>query len=158
MAERLSNVVVGAEVQPPDAISFLTPGREQDDGYRAALAQLATDVESAQAWQHHVEHYQVGQRAIGQCKRLLATVRQDGPVALLAQRVADDVGDVAIVVDDQHVHSSSLARGSSTTNLAPCGALSSTRTEPPCRSTSDLTIASPRPLPASPRCCASRPR
>src|SRR5260370_16043697 len=157
VAERFGDVSVVAKVESPDPVSFFAARGQQDDWPRSAFTQLATDVEAAQPGQHDVEHDQVRQRPLGQRQGLFATVRQDRPVAFLAQRVADNVGNIAIVVDHENVHSSSLARGSSTTNRAPCGTLSSTRTDPPCRSTSDFTMARPKPLPASPRRCAPRP-
>src|SRR6266851_7225744 len=158
MAERLGDVVVRAEVEAPDAVRFFAARGQQDDRHWSTLTQLATDLKAAQPGQHNVEHDQIRQRSFGERQGFFATVRQDRPVALLAQRVANDVGDVAVIVDDENIHSSSLARGSSTTKRAPRGTPSSTRTDPPWRSTSDFTMASPRPLPASPRRCASRPR
>ena len=161
MAERLGHVVVGAEVEAPDAVGLFAARGQQDDRHGSALAQLAADVEAAQTGQHHVEHHQVGHRALGERQRLLAAVRQGGSVALLAQRVADDVGDVAVVVDDEDVHAFLVSR--SRAAIRPRTARRAARCPrraplPPCRSTSDLTMARPRPLPASPRCCASRPR
>src|SRR5258707_3274452 len=131
MAERLGDVVVRAEIESPDAVSFFPARGQQDDRHWSTFTQFATDLEAAQPGQHNVEHDEIRQRSFGEREGFFATVRQDRPVPLFAQRVANDVGDVAVIVDDENVHSSSLARGSSTPKRGPRGTLSSPSPVPP---------------------------
>ena len=42
--ERLDQVVVGAELEAEDAVDLVVAGREEEDGHRAAGADLAADV------------------------------------------------------------------------------------------------------------------
>jgi hypothetical protein len=55
--ERLGEVVVGAELQPDDAVEHLGARGEHQDGRRdAALPQRPAHVEPVAAGQHDVEH------------------------------------------------------------------------------------------------------
>ena len=60
-AERFHHIVVGPHLQPGDPVLLLAAGGEHDDGGIAPLAKPACDLQAADAWQHEVEHHQVGQ-------------------------------------------------------------------------------------------------
>ena len=61
-AERLGQVIVGAEVEAHDAVRFLGPRGDDDDGQiggRPVAAQHPAQLESAHTRQHHVENGQI---------------------------------------------------------------------------------------------------
>ena len=59
-AERLGQVVVGAELEPEQLVELVVAGREHHDRDRRVAAQLAGDVEAVEAGQAEVEDDQVG--------------------------------------------------------------------------------------------------
>ena len=59
-AERLDDVVVGAELEADDAVGLLAAGGEHDDRDARALAQRAADVVAGAVGEHHVEEDEVG--------------------------------------------------------------------------------------------------
>src|SRR5260370_42698943 len=78
-------------------------------------------------------------------------------VTFVLEHSAQGFADLGLVVhDEDSVHYdfmfdplAEVATGNSTTNRAPTGVFSSTRTEPWCSSTMRLTMASPNPVPRS---------
>ena len=65
-AERLDDVVVGAELEADDPIGFLTARGEHDDRHLRGSAQLAADVVAGAVRQHYVEQDEVGAEALRQ--------------------------------------------------------------------------------------------
>ena len=61
-AERLGQVVVGAEPEPEDLVALLALGRQHDDRDAALGAKLAADFQAVDLGQHQVEDHQVRRR------------------------------------------------------------------------------------------------
>lgn len=109
-AERLDEVVVGAEAEAADLVDVLALRRRHEDGHFALRADLAADGEAVEPRQHEVEH----DEAVGRVRRALCRRRGERrrqalpPVrgeidgeALRLEIVALELADVLIVLDDQ---------------------------------------------------------
>ena len=57
-AERFADVVIGAQIQPQQAVHFFDPGGDHDDRHRTETAQFLADVQTIPARQHQVEQDQ----------------------------------------------------------------------------------------------------
>ena len=99
--EGLDQVVVGAAVEAVDAILGLGPRGQHQDRHVALGAQAAADLDPVEAGQAEVEDDQVGDEAGGHVEGVDAVGGRLHLVALLAQRAAQDVGDLGVVLDDQ---------------------------------------------------------
>ena len=101
--ERLDEVVVGADVEPLDArLERVARGEHQDRHVVAVLAQAARDVDAVEPREPEVEHDQVGQERVRLVERLHAVGGELDVVAVEAQRALQDVGDLLVVLDDEH--------------------------------------------------------
>ena len=100
--ERLDEVVVGAAVESLDAVVGLGARGEDQDRDVALGAQPAADLDAVEPRQAEVEDDEVGDELLGRRERLLAVGRGAHLVALLAQGAAQHVGDLVVVLDDQH--------------------------------------------------------
>ena len=99
--ERLRQVVVGAGVEAADAVLGLGASGQHQDRHVALRAQAAADLDAVEAGQAEVEHDEVRDEAGGDVERLDAVGRGAHLVALVAQRAAQDVGDLLVVLDDE---------------------------------------------------------
>ena len=108
--ERLDQVVVGSRVEPLDPIVRLGAGGEDQDRRVALGAQAAADLDPVELRQPEVEDDEVGHEVLGQLERLHAIAGGAHLVALLAQGAPQDVGDLGVVLDDQHPAGDGLAR------------------------------------------------
>ena len=78
--ERLGQVVVGAAVEPGDAVlDRVARGQHQDRRPDAVVAQPAAGLEAVDARQHHVEHDRVVLGRAGHPQRVLAAARRRPP-------------------------------------------------------------------------------
>ena len=100
--ERLDQVVVGAAVEPADPVLGLGSRRQHQDRHVAVGAQPPADLDPVHARQPEVEHDQVRNEARGGVERLDPVAGSPHLVALVAQRAPQDVGDLLVVLDDQH--------------------------------------------------------
>ncbi len=105
-AERLRNVVVGAELQTDDAIDLFAFGRKHDHGQgscRALAAEIAQDVEAVDSGQHQVENHQ-GRllRANGRQRQIAAADHADLE-PLLSKVVVEHLRDAALVLHHEQV-------------------------------------------------------
>ena len=104
-AERLRDVVVGAELEARDAIVLARARRQHDDGHmlqvRARLDDPA-DFDAVDDGQIQIQDEQI-RRAFGH--RLERRVAAPGDVGfgvgVALERVLDEAGDVSLVFDDQ---------------------------------------------------------
>ena len=100
-AERLDDVVVGAELEPDDAVGLGPAGGEDDDRDAAAGADRAADVAAVAVGQVEVEQDQVGLELLLQLQRAGGRggdVRLE-PLAL--ERLGERGGDRLLVLDEQ---------------------------------------------------------
>lgn len=109
-AERLDEVVVGAEAEATDLVDVLPLRRRHEDGHLALRADLAADGEAVEPRQHEIEHDEVIGRVRRASERLLGQRRPEAlpPIrgevdgeALRLEIVALELADVLIVLDDQ---------------------------------------------------------
>ena len=99
--EGLDQVVVGAAVEAVDAVLGLGAGGQHQDRHVAVGAQAAADLDPVEARQAEVEDDQVGDEAGGDVERVDAVGGGADLVALVAQRAAQDVGDLGVVLDEE---------------------------------------------------------
>ncbi len=100
-AERLGEVVVGAEVEGLDLGGLGAAARQHDDRDRRPAAQAAHDVEPVHAGQAEIEDHGVGMVAGGELERVLAGAGQIDLVATGAEVDVERLQDADVVVDDQ---------------------------------------------------------
>ena len=100
--ERLGDVVVGAEVEALGLVGGRALGGQQDHRDRAALAQLAHDLDAVEVGHHDVEQDDVRADLFGLGQGLLAAAGGDDPEALLAEGDRYELGDPGLVVCDEH--------------------------------------------------------
>jgi hypothetical protein len=106
-AEGLGDVVVGAELEPDDAVALLGLGRDHDDGdgRRARLgAQRAADLEARHARQHQVQDREIDGVVSRVGQRLGARRREMRGPAVLFDVTSDQLADVAIIFRNENVH------------------------------------------------------
>ena len=109
--ERLRQVVVGAGVEPGDAIlDRVARGQHQHRRPDAALPQPAADLDAVDAGQHQVEHDRVVLDRLGHPERVVAGPGDVGGVALLDQAPAEQARHLELVLDDQDPHRTSIVR------------------------------------------------
>ncbi len=100
--ERLGHVVVGAELEPEDAVDLAVACGEEEDGQRAVDPDATAHLQAVDARQPDVEHHQHGPVLRRQLQPPLARRRLEDPVAGLPQVEVEQVGDGGIVLDDDH--------------------------------------------------------
>ena len=106
-AERLGDVVVGAELEAADAVRFFGARGQHDDGHAGGGlvgAQRLADIEAAHARQHDVEDDDVDRMVADVGERLVAGRRDVRRPAGLLQVVGDELRDIAIVFGNEDVH------------------------------------------------------
>ena len=103
--ERLAEVVVGAELEPRDAVLQGAGGGEHEHPRERALAgQAAADVVAGAPGQVAVEHEDVVAGDHGLLQAAVAVVRRVDRHPLAAQPARDGVGQGDLVLDHQHAH------------------------------------------------------
>src|SRR6266545_3445270 len=101
--ERLHDVIVGAELEPCDAIRLLATGGHKDDRDRRLLTNPPHDLEAVDLRQHHVDEREVDSAPAEQRERIGAVLRLSDGEALLAQVEAEQAPQRPLVLDDQHL-------------------------------------------------------
>ena len=106
-AERLGEVIVGAEFEADDALGLFGARREHDDWQRRrwlARAQHAAHFQTVDLRQHQVEDEQIrGTRSYG-LQRLAPGPDELGREAGFVEIARDELGDVGVVLDDEDSH------------------------------------------------------
>ena len=101
--ERLDQVVVGADVEPLDAIvDRVAGGEHQDRRAVAGLAHPARDLEPVDARHRDVEHDGVGRVRGERVERLLAVGRERDLVLVEPQRALERPPHGRLVIDHQN--------------------------------------------------------
>ncbi len=100
-AERLDDVVVGAELEADDPIDLLALGGDDDDRDVRAGAQLAADRESVDIGQSEVEQDEVGPACV---ERFAAPLPRASRRTLGEEAFGERLCDRVLVLDDEQVH------------------------------------------------------
>ena len=128
--ERLRDVVVGADLEPRDAIGLLVARREHDDRHLRAGADAAADLEAVDSRQADVEHDEADRVLAQLGDRLLARPEpDDAPAVLLLEVLLDETTDRVVVLDEQEnspggarTHAERISGGSAMRGEAAAGA------------------------------------
>jgi hypothetical protein len=100
--EGLREVVVGAELEPDDAIDVVAPSGQHEHRDSRRTANGTQDVEAADARQHHVEDQELIPPGEGSlCGSRPINLGVEGE-PLTTQVLADQVGKLHVVVEEKH--------------------------------------------------------
>ncbi len=103
-AEGLGDVVVGAELQPDDAVHLVGAGGDHDHGQvgePVVVADVTADFEPVHAGQHAVEDDEVGAVRMHPRQRVGAVADGVHVVVGTFEVVPQEVSDVRVVLDDE---------------------------------------------------------
>ena len=98
VGEWLHQVVVGAGIEPADAVGRAASGGQHQDRQVAACPQLPADFQAVDAGHHQVEHHEIGRVRAGLFERLRAAEGNLDVVALGAEDTLDSAGNHRVVV------------------------------------------------------------
>ena len=102
-------IVVAAGAQAGDAVVDLAQRRQDQHRRRvAARAQAGDQRKAVAARQHAIDHHHVVVAEIGQREAGLAVTRHMGGVACFREGLFEIVGGLAIVLDDENLHGTSI--------------------------------------------------
>jgi hypothetical protein len=105
-AEGLCHIVVGAEIEPRDAVHFVGPRRHHDDRQVARVrprSQDAAHLEAAQDREIQVEDDQVGRVVDDGLQRRVARAHElDARVAVALEGMLDEPADVLFIFNDEN--------------------------------------------------------
>ena len=162
-AERLADVVVGAQLQPQQPVNLFDARRHHDDGHRREGADLATDVDAVTARQHQVQQHQIRRVGAHRVDHQPAIGQDPGLETGSIQVSTDQDGQLRLVLDHQQLQrparigpdillrhpfpSEECSGGSSIRTRSPPNGEACAMMRPPCASTMPLQIASPSPDP-----------
>ena len=99
-AERLGQVVVGADGQADEQVGLRVPGRQHEDGHRPVLLDPAAHLEAVEAGEHQVEDDEVGPDPLDEGHAGRAVGGHLHLEALAAQTGGDGGGDGLLILDD----------------------------------------------------------
>ena len=99
-AERLDQVVVGAQPEAVDALVLAGLGRQHEDGHVGAAADVAADLLAGHVGQHEVEHDEGRAHALGERQAVGAVAGDEHRVAVALEVGAHDLLHGGLVVDD----------------------------------------------------------
>jgi hypothetical protein len=100
-AERLRDVVVGAQLEPDDLVELGVLCRQHHDRHARFRADDPADLDARQLGQHEVEQDEI--RALGPelCQCLAAVSSRDNPESLRLERVDERLAQGRLVVHDE---------------------------------------------------------
>src|SRR5712692_10981223 len=145
-AERFRNVVVGACVQEPNLFALFLANGQDEDRNRGLLPDPSHELEPAHLGHGQVADHQIEGFLFEQIERGNAVLRGLHLVPGPFQRVANDVPDSRLVVDDQDA-AHRLALGSWISKSVPPPGAPESRRNPPFISTRLRAMFKPRPVP-----------
>src|SRR5947209_5145824 len=70
-AERLSEVIIRAQIETAYFVLVLSPCRHNDDRYSRELTYAVTDRKAIDSGHHHIKEYEIGHMRFNLLKRLL---------------------------------------------------------------------------------------
>jgi hypothetical protein len=101
-AERLGDVILGAELEPHHLVHLGATGAEHDDRHGGLLgAQVPHHLETVHPGQHHVQNHEVYAASGGALQPLVAVDRHLHLVAFGFEIHTQTEGNALIVLDDQ---------------------------------------------------------
>ncbi len=100
-AERLGHVVVGAGVECFDLCAFLDAGGQHDDRHRGPRANAADHLDAVDVRQPQVDNGEIRLVRSGVDGSATSCRRLDHPIALRAERSAQEPPDFGFVLDDE---------------------------------------------------------
>ncbi len=100
-AERLGEVVVGADFEPDHEVGLRVTGREHEDRNRPVALDPPADVEAVEPGKHEVEHDEVGLEAFAELDARVPVGGDRHLEALAAEPGGDGVGDRRFVLHDE---------------------------------------------------------
>ena len=92
-AERLGEVVVGADGEPDDEVGLGVAGGEHQDGHRAVALDAPAHLEAVEAREHQVEDDEVGTEPLARLDAARAVGGDLDGEALAAEPGGDGLGD-----------------------------------------------------------------
>lgn len=102
--EGLAEIVIGAELEPDDAVDVVSPRGEHEDRrplHGRLRAHLLAQLEAVLARQHEVEQERIERLRLQRADQLV-TVREVHHVDLVvAEVLADELGEADVVLDEQ---------------------------------------------------------
>lgn len=101
-AERLCEVVVGAEFEPDDLVYLGVARRKEEDRRGELRADAPAQFVAVDAGKHDVEDEEVEMAVLDLLEGFLSVGGDFGAVPLFLHGVADEFGDGGFVVDDQN--------------------------------------------------------
>ena len=100
-AERLRDVVVGAQLEPDDLVELGVLGRQHHDRHARLGPDDPADLDAGQLGQHEVEEDQVGPVPPEARERFTAVGRLDHPESLCLECVRERLAERRLVLDDE---------------------------------------------------------
>jgi hypothetical protein len=98
----LRQVIVGAQLEPPDLMDIFIPRRQhQDRTGGLGCPQAAADLEAIQLWKHHVQHNQCGVLPSHFLLCSFSILGRLNPKPLTLEVQAREVEDRWLVVDEE---------------------------------------------------------
>src|SRR5262245_50317919 len=110
--KRLDEIVVRAEIETLDAVVDGVLRRQDQHGrLKPALAKCGKNLQAAPPRQHEVEHHEIEGLMVGEEESFLARGRHVHFVAFGLEPFAKSLGNLSLVLHDQHPHSGQGYRG-----------------------------------------------
>jgi hypothetical protein len=100
--ERLAEIVVGAELEPDDAIDVVVPGGQHDNWHRAACTQATADRKAVLSGQHDVEDHEVWFHPRKRSVNGNAVLGDLDGEAFAHEKVGEQRADVAVILDEKN--------------------------------------------------------
>ena len=102
MAERLSDVVVGTELQPDDLVDLGVTRGDHDDAHRTALPQLTAHLGTRYAGHHEVQQHDVGTVVVELGQAGSPVLGLDNLEPLLTEHEGGGLTVGLLVLDDEY--------------------------------------------------------
>ena len=116
--EGLDQVIIGTAVEAGDAVLGLGAGGQHQNRYVAIGAKLLADLDTVEPRQAEIEDDKVWDEAGGDVERIYSVRRGPHLIALIAQRAAQDIGDVGVILDHENAAAGGIAVGQHALMLA----------------------------------------
>src|SRR5258706_9910879 len=99
----LRHIVVGAELEPDDAVDVVAARGEHDYRHAARLADLAQRLDAVDLRHHHVEYDNLVAAGEGEPRRGLAVVHRGDAEALALEILREHAGELDVVVGEKNL-------------------------------------------------------